>query len=193
VNEFSEYARAPSANLTKLNINKLIKDVSALYDSNKDFVGDDIAKTGNLGIKISYDLMPDMPDIMGDATMLRQVLHNLMQNAQDALSHTKQPEIQVSTSFDAASIKLSVQDNGQGFPADLLSHAFEPYVTTKAHGTGLGLAIVKKMVEEHFGQIKIENNATGGACITIVLPIEKAVSNKQTNNNSKKSKSLREE
>jgi Histidine kinase-, DNA gyrase B-, and HSP90-like ATPase len=55
----------------------------------------------------------------------------------------------------------------------LLSHAFEPYVTTKVHGTGLGLAIVKKMIEEHFGQIKIENNPTGGACITIVLPIDK--------------------
>jgi nitrogen fixation/metabolism regulation signal transduction histidine kinase len=197
VNEFSEYARAPSAKLTKLNINKLIKDVSALYDSNKDFAGEDSVKTGNLGIKISYNLMPDMPDIMGDATMLRQVLHNLMQNAQDALSQdllsqAKQPEIQVSTSFDETSIRLAVQDNGQGFPVDLLSHAFEPYVTTKAHGTGLGLAIVKKMVEEHFGQIKIENNASGGACITIVLPIEKAVSNKQTNNNNKKSKSLRE-
>ena len=192
VNEFSEYARAPSANLTKLNINKLIKDVSALYDSNKDFAGDDSVKTANLGIKISYHLMPDMPDIMGDATMLRQVLHNLMQNAQDALSQASQPEIQVSTSFDEASIKLAVQDNGQGFPVDLLSHAFEPYVTTKAHGTGLGLAIVKKMVEEHFGQIKLENNPTGGACITIVLPIEKVASNKQANNKIKKSKSLRE-
>ncbi len=192
VNEFSEYARAPSANLTKLNINKLIKDVSALYDSNKDMASEDGSKNSNFGIKISYNLMPNMPDIMGDATMLRQVLHNLMQNAQDALSQTKQPEIQVNTSFDETSIKLSVQDNGQGFPVNLLSHAFEPYVTTKAHGTGLGLAIVKKMVEEHFGQIKVENNVTGGACITIVLPIEKAVSNKQTNNNSKNSKSLRE-
>jgi nitrogen fixation/metabolism regulation signal transduction histidine kinase len=185
VNEFSEYARAPSAKLTKLNINKLIKDVSALYDNNKD----SLTEAGG-GIKIAYHLMPDMPDIMGDATMLRQVLHNLMQNAQDALSHdllsaTKQPEIQVSTRFDEVSIRLAVQDNGQGFPVDLLSHAFEPYVTSKAHGTGLGLAIVKKMVEEHFGQIKIENNVSGGACITIMLPIEKAVSNKQTNNNSK--------
>ena len=184
VNEFSEYARAPSANLTKLNINKLIKDVSALYDSNKDYA----TELGSAGIKISFDLMPDMPDMMGDATMLRQVLHNLMQNAQDALSHAKQPEIQVRTSFDKSNIKLSVQDNGQGFSADLLSHAFEPYVTTKAHGTGLGLAIVKKMVEEHVGQIKIENNATGGACITIMLPIEKA----GTNKNSKNKKSLKE-
>lgn len=164
VNEFSEYARAPSANLTKLNINKLIKDVSALYDSAQ--------------AKITFNLMPNMPDMKGDATMLRQVLHNLMQNAQDALKQVENPEILVQTTFDEASIKLSVKDNGQGFPVELLNHAFEPYVTTKAHGTGLGLAIVKKMIEEHFGQIKIENNSTGGACITIVLPIEKPIETK---------------
>jgi nitrogen fixation/metabolism regulation signal transduction histidine kinase len=166
VNEFSEYARAPSAKLSKLNINKLIKDVSALYEG---------AREDSVQIKITYSLMPDMPDIKGDATMLRQVLHNLMQNAQDALKQVKAPEILVQTAFDETSIKLIVKDNGQGFPVDLLSHAFEPYVTTKVHGTGLGLAIVKKMIEEHFGQIKIENNQTGGACITIGLPIEKPV------------------
>ena len=186
VNEFSEYARAPSANLTKLNINKLIRDVSALYDN----VKDDNAKDANAQIKITFNLMPNMPDIMGDATMLRQVLHNLMQNAQDALNQktalnqqeatnqTTKPEIIVQTLFDETTIKLIVKDNGQGFPMHLLNHAFEPYVTTKPHGTGLGLAIVKKMVEEHFGQIKIENNATGGACIIIVLPIKNVASKK---------------
>ncbi len=172
VNEFSEYARAPSAKLSKLNINKLIKDVSALYEG---------AREDSAQIKIIYSLMPDMPDIKGDATMLRQVLHNLMQNAQDALKQIETPEILVQTTFDQSAIKLSVKDNGQGFPLDLLAHAFEPYVTTKAHGTGLGLAIVKKMIEEHFGQIKIENNQTGGACITIVLPIEKANESKPSN------------
>jgi nitrogen fixation/metabolism regulation signal transduction histidine kinase len=104
-----------------------------------------------------------------------------MQNAQDALKQVENPEILVQTAFDEASIKLSVKDNGQGFPVNLLSHAFEPYVTTKAHGTGLGLAIVKKMIEEHFGQIKIENNLRGGACITIVLPIEKTNESKPSN------------
>ncbi len=191
VNEFSEYARAPSANLTKLNINKLIKDVSALYDSAL--------------AKITFDLIPDIPVMRGDATMLRQVLHNLMQNAQDALKQIENPEILVQTSFDKTSIKLIVKDNGQGFPLDLLAHAFEPYVTTKAHGTGLGLAIVKKMIEEHFGQIKIENNQTGGACITIVLPIEKPIESnlkleknvkirtkKQVSNSSNKQKMAKE-
>lgn len=161
VNEFSEYARTPSANLLKINLNKLIKDVSALYDSAQ--------------VKITFDLILNMPDIKGDATMLRQVLHNLMQNAQDALKDVHNPEVIVKTMFDETTAKLLVSDNGHGFPVNLLTTAFEPYVTTKAHGTGLGLAIVKKMVEEHFGQIKIENNPNGGACITIVFPLEIAL------------------
>ena len=173
VNEFSEYARAPSAQLTKININNLIKDVSVLYENARDEMGNVSATQA----KITFDLTKNMPDIMGDATMLRQVLHNLMQNAQDALTFVTKPEISVQTSFDETTIKLTVKDNGQGFPTELISHAFEPYVTTKAHGTGLGLAIVKKMIEEHFGQIKIENNATGGACITIFIPLATNVLN----------------
>lgn len=169
VNEFSEYARAPSANLSQLNLNKLIKDVSALYEN---------TSTESEQAKMTYHLAVDLPDIKGDATMLRQVLHNLMQNAQDALTLIEDPNVLVQTSFDNTNIKLIVKDNGQGFPADLLTRAFEPYVTTKVHGTGLGLAIVKKMIEEHHGQIKIENNPTGGACITIVLPIHKNTSAK---------------
>lgn len=182
VNEFSEYARAPSANLTRLNINQLICDVSALYENARDELMDSEQKSAPIkvsdSVQIEYDLMPNMPDILGDATMLRQVLHNLMQNAQDALItvdgslRIKNPEILVQTSFNESTIKLVVKDNGQGFPAAIISQAFEPYVTTKAHGTGLGLAIVKKMVDEHAGQIKIENNSSGGASVTIILPLE---------------------
>jgi nitrogen fixation/metabolism regulation signal transduction histidine kinase len=168
VNEFSEYARAPSANLSKLNLNKLIKDVSSLYDASRD---EEVHENNN-SVKIAYELMPNMPDVMGDATMLRQIIHNLVQNAQDALVGIENPKVHVKTSFDESFVKLVVADNGQGFAPDLILHAFEPYVTTKAHGTGLGLAIVKKMVEEHQGQIKIENNPNGGASVSMVLPIE---------------------
>ncbi len=185
VNEFSEYARAPSAKLSKLNMNKLIQDVSALYEGTKELSAGEVSTDKERRqVPITLNLMPNMPDMKGDATMLRQVLHNLMQNAQDALNKTENPEILVQTSFDESSIKLKVKDNGHGFPVDLLAHAFEPYVTTKAHGTGLGLAIVKKMIEEHHGQIKIENNQTGGACITIALPIEKLNTVKPNEKNS---------
>lgn len=170
VNEFSEYARTPSAKLTKLNLNKLIQDVATMYEGAREIKENEVRRQ----VPVTLDLVSHMPDIKGDATMLRQVLHNLMQNAQDALINVDQPLILVQTSFDDSSIKLRVVDNGHGFPVDLIAHAFEPYVTTKVHGTGLGLAIVKKMIEEHHGQIKIENNQTGGACITIVLPIYKS-------------------
>lgn len=179
VNEFSEYARAPSAKLTKLNLNKLIQDVATLYEDAKE-----ISQTNERSqVPIKLDLIPNMPDMKGDTTMLRQILHNLMQNAQDALVGVENPQVLVQTTFDETAIKLRVIDNGHGFPVDLIAHAFEPYVTTKAHGTGLGLAIVKKMIEEHHGQIKIENNQTGGACITIVLPIEKLAAKQLEKNN----------
>ncbi|HEY0563193.1 MAG TPA: ATP-binding protein [Methylophilus sp.] len=165
VNEFSEYARTPSAHLTSLNLNDLIMDVCSLYDGER--------------TKLLIKLLPQLPAVSGDANMLRQVLHNLIKNAQDALANQDAAVIELSTAVEADRVKLTVSDNGQGFPLDLLTHAFEPYVTTKVHGTGLGLAIVKKMVEEHQGHIKIENREHGGASIIILLPIEKSMKIKQ--------------
>ncbi|MDG1096880.1 MAG: ATP-binding protein [Methylophilaceae bacterium] len=161
VNEFSEYARAPAANMIKINLNKLIQDVSGLYE--------------NSHAKITYDLAEKLPDLLGDSTMLRQVLHNLMQNAQDALEGHATPEVTVKTHWDDIIVYLEVSDNGQGFAEKVLVNPYEPYVTTKAQGTGLGLAIVKKMVEEHAGQVSITNNIAGGACIRIQLPVTKEV------------------
>ena len=162
VNEFSEYARAPVLNLTHLDFNKLVQDVLDLYEPP--------------GISLKVNLADQALDVLGDATMLRQVLHNLLQNAQDALDGVKAPRIEVATLKKANQVYLMVTDNGAGFPVDILSRAFEPYMTTKRHGTGLGLAIVKKIVEEHQGTIGIENikvdisNETG-AVVVVTLPI----------------------
>jgi nitrogen fixation/metabolism regulation signal transduction histidine kinase len=122
------------------------------------------------------------PVIKGDSTMLRQVIHNLLQNAQDALIDQSDALIQVQTKSVGHMLVLTVTDNGTGFTAEMLAHAFEPYMTTKSHGTGLGLAIVKKIIEEHKGWIKIENlsdlNAgladrpDKGAVVTISLPLD---------------------
>ena len=162
VNEFSEYARAPALNLSALNLHALVQDVLALYEST------------DIRINMKLDATHSM--VMGDVTMLRQVLHNLIKNAQEALDTLKNPEIMIETQQQADKIQLSITDNGPGFPPELLAQVFEPYVTTKAHGTGLGLAIVKKMIEEHKGMIKIENLVEGGARITITLPVTSQIS-----------------
>jgi nitrogen fixation/metabolism regulation signal transduction histidine kinase len=102
---------------------------------------------------------------------LRQVIHNLLQNAQDALAGHASPKVEISTHLNNQAVCLTVTDNGAGFPEHLMTRLFEPYATTKAKGTGLGLAIVKKIVEEHQGKIQIENLKSGGAAIRIALPV----------------------
>ncbi len=157
VNEFSEYARAPALNLSEVDINRLIEDVMALYEPARIAIEVKLSKTKAL--------------VQGDVTMLRQVLHNLLQNAQDALEGKDQPAIVLSTSSHGENIHLTVSDNGDGFPPEMMARVFEPYITTKRHGTGLGLAIVKKIVDEHKGTIRIENGEHGGASVTIILPV----------------------
>jgi nitrogen fixation/metabolism regulation signal transduction histidine kinase len=111
-----------------------------------------------------------LPVIRGDATQLRQVINNLLQNAQDAVADVAEPRVLLETKTveygepDASgharvAVRLTVSDNGPGFPARILSRAFEPYVTTKAKGTGLGLATVKKIVDEHGARIDIRNRS----------------------------------
>jgi nitrogen fixation/metabolism regulation signal transduction histidine kinase len=157
VNEFSEYARAPALILAEVDLNVLINDVLALYEP--------------VAVEIHTDLQPKLPAVFGDATMLRQVLHNLLQNAQDALAGIAAPMIEIATEKQGGKVLLTLRDNGIGFPLEILTHAFEPYMTTKPHGTGLGLAIVKKIIEEHKGTIKLENARQGGACVTVTLPV----------------------
>jgi nitrogen fixation/metabolism regulation signal transduction histidine kinase len=161
VNEFSEYARAPKLNLELTDINETIKEISHLFE--------------NSGIKITTTLLKGLPKIKVDINMIRQVLINLIQNAQDAMvNHTKKPSIKINTNKYKNYLILSIEDNGPGFSLDILKKAFEPYVTTKSHGTGLGLAIVKKIIEEHEGTIVVENIKSGGANINIQLPISKS-------------------
>ncbi|TSA48969.1 MAG: HAMP domain-containing protein [Nitrosomonadales bacterium] len=159
VNEFSEYARSPTLNLADLDLNQLVREVLALYDMP--------------GVHIAAALEDSLPPVRGDATMLRQVLHNLLGNAQDALDGQPNPQIHVKSSLENGMVVFAISDNGCGFPQDLMARAFEPYVTTKQHGTGLGLAIVKKIMEEHKGTIRIENLEQGGACVSLMLPVAK--------------------
>ncbi len=156
VMEFSDYARAPSPKLTALDMHQLLREVLGLYEANNN--------------PIVLRLNATQAWVKGDATRLRQVIHNLLQNAQDELHGAPQPEIILSTASEGGTLKLCVQDNGSGFPEHLLARAFEPYMTTKSKGTGLGLAIVKKIVEEHGGSIAIENVILGGTRMNVTLP-----------------------
>jgi len=157
VMEFSDYARAPAPKLAALDLHQLLREVLGLYEAN------------NSPITLRLDATKAW--VKGDATRLRQVVHNLLQNAQDELHDVTKPEIILSTADEAGTLKMFVQDNGNGFPEHLLARAFEPYVTTKSKGTGLGLAIVKKIVEEHGGLIAIENLTGGGTRVSVTLPI----------------------
>ncbi|MGA7178042.1 MAG: ATP-binding protein [Thiobacillaceae bacterium] len=157
VEAFANYARTPKIHIGSLDLNGLIREVLTLYDAHA------------LGLEAS--LAEDLPPVAGDPTLLRQVIHNLLQNAQDALGDKKGARITVKTRNQLDRVVLTICDNGPGFPEHLMARLFEPYATTKPKGTGLGLPIVKKIVEEHQGSIRVENQAEGGARISVSLPV----------------------
>lgn len=157
VDDFREYARTPAPQLKALDLNALIRDVLALYE--------------NPVAALLVRLAPALPMVSGDPTQLRQVIHNLLQNAQDALSGIADPRVEVTTELHDGQVMLKIADNGGGFPDSIMQRAFEPYVTTKPKGTGLGLAIVKKIIDEHHGSIALENHYNQGAAVRISLPL----------------------
>ncbi len=159
VDDFRDYARLPAPEVAPLDLNGLIREVLGLYE-------------GSSAI-IEADLADDLGSVLGDATQLRQIIHNLLRNAEDALEGHEGARIVLRTERGARHAHLSIADNGPGFPVELLPRIFEPYVTTKARGTGLGLPIVRKIVDEHQGSIEISNAPEGGARIDIRLPLVK--------------------
>jgi nitrogen fixation/metabolism regulation signal transduction histidine kinase len=154
VNDFRDYARLPAAELKPVDLNALVTDVMQLYAS-------------DAAVPIQVELDLSAPLIRGDAQQLRQVMHNLLQNAQDAQEALQPPQkaqVTLKTEYSVSSrrVRLIVRDNGAGFPDNILKRAFEPYVTTKAKGTGLGLAVVKKIADEHGARIDISNRVAAG-------------------------------
>ena len=158
VDAFSQYARTPEPTIRELDLNALTREVLTLYEP-------------SLGGAVRLELAAGLPPLFGDAAQLRQVIHNLLQNTQDALAGTREPRVVVASDTAGEMVRLTVTDNGCGFPETVIRRAFEPYVTTKPKGTGLGLAVVKKIVEEHGGTATIANVPPRGACVTILLPM----------------------
>ena len=157
VDDFGIYARQPRpGTMQSVDVGVLLKDVLALYE--------------NLRPHIDLNLPSEPLVVMGEPTRLRQVFHNLLQNAIDAQAESQEPHYDIDLETRNDEIVLAFGDAGPGFPDSVLRRAFEPYVTTKAKGTGLGLAIVKKIVDEHHGRVDLANRAPRGARVTLVLP-----------------------
>ena len=163
VNDFSEYARAPSMHVEALDLNQLVGEVADLYR----------AEEGNVEIVTQLDM--GLEPVRGDRSRIRQVLNNLVTNACEALEGVESGRVELQTgSCERGGVGyalLSVTDNGPGFQPELLSRVFDPYVTSKPRGTGLGLAIVRKIVEDHGGMIEAENRTPDGARVRVMLPI----------------------
>ena len=168
VNDFRDFAKTPAPQLKPVSINTLTTEILGLYE----------------GSPIKIDLDMSCPDIMGDTTQLRQVIHNLLQNAQDATLEgpNQNAPVEVKTKLVPYgetegvvqhAVRLTISDSGSGFPAKILVRAFEPYVTTKTKGTGLGLAVVKKIIDDHGAKIEIRNRMQGelvvGAQVSILF------------------------
>ena len=168
VNDFRDFAKTPSPQLKSVSINTLTQEILGLYE----------------GSPIKIQLDSRCPNIMGDPTQLRQIIHNLLQNAQDATLEGKYQAEPVEVKTELVSygelsgvpqnaVRLTISDSGSGFPAKILARAFEPYVTTKSKGTGLGLAVVKKIVDDHGAKIEVRNRMQGdeviGAQVSILF------------------------
>ncbi|MEP7205371.1 MAG: ATP-binding protein [Casimicrobiaceae bacterium] len=157
VDDFAVYARQPGPGKQQpVDVGALLLDVLALYE--------------DLRPHVVLSLPEEPAYVLGEPTRLRQVMHNLLKNAVDAQAETGEPGYEIAVVVDDEHVRLSFADAGPGFSDELMQHAFEPYVTTKAKGTGLGLAIVKKIVEEHHGRVELGRREPRGAVITVVLP-----------------------
>jgi nitrogen fixation/metabolism regulation signal transduction histidine kinase len=169
VNAFSEYARAPRFEMTEVNLNQLVSELTDLYR----------AQVSGRGVTLDLRLDPALAGVVADRGRLRQLLHNLLTNSVEALEGRLGGRISISTRRagvgDDEVVELAVEDNGPGFQRELMGQVFDPYVTTKARGTGLGLAIVRKIVEEHGGHVEAENRPDGGARVRIELPMNGAI------------------
>jgi len=166
VNAFSDYARAPDMDMERFDLDVLVHEVVDLYR----------AQESDVNIVLKTD--SDLPELEADAGRIRQILHNLIRNAIEALEGSTNGLIEVTVGrtevLETEAVEIVVADNGPGFHTGSVSEVFDPYVTTKPKGTGLGLAIVKKLVEEHAGTIDAENREDGGAIIRITLPVDEA-------------------
>ena len=161
VDEFSRFARMPGAQKANTLLNDVVTQAAALYEDRLN------------GVELELDLQPDMPSAMLDGEQMKRVFVNLIENALEASTSSSERHITVRTKLDVPREMLiaEVADSGEGIaPADF-KRLFQPYFSTRGRGTGLGLAIVQRIVTEHGGKIRAENNVPHGARFVVELPL----------------------
>jgi len=161
VDEFSTLARFPAAQPRPASINSIVETTLAMFSGRLD----------NIGFRIA--LSPDLPEVMADPEAIKRALANLIDNAVEAMQDALFREIQISTALLASrdAVEIVVADTGHGVTQELKERLFLPYFSTKRRGTGLGLAIVSRILEDHHGSIRVEENRPAGTRFILELPI----------------------
>jgi len=161
VDEFSTLARFPVAHPQPADLNEIIEGALVMFDGRLD------------GINLHRALAADLPKVMADSEAIKRAVANLVDNAAEALQDSVVREIEISTSLVASrdAVEISVSDTGYGVTRELKEKLFLPYFSTKKRGTGLGLAIVSRIVEDHHGSIRVEENRPVGTRFIVELPV----------------------
>lgn len=161
VNEFSSLARFPAAQLRPADVNDIIENTLGMFNGRLD------------GIAVERELAQDLPQAMADPEALKRALANLIDNAADAMQDSLLREIHISTALVETrdAVEITIADTGHGVTHDLKEKLFLPYFSTKKRGTGLGLAIVRRIMEDHHGSIRVEENQPLGARFVMELPV----------------------
>ena len=161
VDEFSSLARFPASKPQPADINEVIEGALSMFNGRLD------------GIALHRSLASDLPKVMADAEAMKRAVANLVDNAAEAMEDALLREIQISTSLVASrdAVEITVADTGHGVTSELKEKLFLPYFSTRKRGTGLGLAIVSRVIEEHHGSIRVEENQPVGARFIVELPV----------------------
>jgi hypothetical protein len=165
VDEFSTLARFPQSQPQAADLNRIILSAMALFE-------------GRLaGVRVQLDLADDLPRVMADPEAIKRVVANLVDNAAESLKDSVVREIRIATALleSRDAVELEISDTGGGVTAETKEKLFLPYFSTKARGTGLGLAIVARILEDHGGTIRVEDNRPVGTRFLVELPVAGAV------------------
>jgi len=161
VNEFSTLARFPQSQPQAAELNKIILSAMALFD-------------GRLaGVNVQLELADDLPRVMADPEAIKRVVANLVDNAAESMKDSLVREIRIGTALleTRDTVEIEVSDTGEGVSDDTKEKLFLPYFSTKERGTGLGLAIVARILEDHGGTIRVEQNHPSGTRFLVELPV----------------------